>query len=107
MDIDQVRYRFECHLDDFYPTLPIALSKNMPCSVGEDNAISPGVEYKDPAVQLMWKVFYAGALSQNKNMVTTLPRLKNQPDGFYDAGYNEGVQDCRRHLVARGIRISK
>ena len=55
----------------------------------------------------MWMMFLAGGQTIQKNMVVKLPSLKEKPDGFYDAGYNEGVSDCRKYLNSAGLKIKE
>ncbi|HEJ7901074.1 TPA: hypothetical protein SMI06_000461 [Serratia marcescens] len=65
------------------------------------------VEYSDPGAQLMWTMYLAGASERGKHISVTLPSPKSVPDGFYDAGYNEGILDCRRALTSSGIKVRK
>ncbi len=53
----------------------------------------------------MWTLFQAGVLAERRATSVTLPALKAKPESFYDAGYNEGIQDCRKHLMASGIKV--
>jgi len=62
-------------------------------------------EYTDPGVQLMWVMFLAGGQTIQKNTVVRLPPVKERPDSFYDAGYNEGISECRKYLNSAGIKI--
>lgn len=57
-------------------------------------------KYSDPGTQLLWEIYYAGANDAKKKMKINLPNLKEKPENFYDAGYNEGIKDCKKHLIA-------
>lgn len=107
MEIDKVRNQFENHLDRFYPNLPIAVNSRFSDSASRDPLGDVQCEYKDKGVQLMWLMFLAGAQAQNKNTSVTLPALRDKPDSFYDAGYNQGVIDCQKHLQNSGIKVRK
>ncbi|MEQ5206587.1 hypothetical protein [Proteus sp. fly-1067] len=64
-------------------------------------------KYSNPGTQLLWEIYCAGATDAKKKMKVILPNLKEKPDGFYDAGYNEGIEDCRRHIMAQQVSISE
>ncbi len=57
-------------------------------------------KYSDPGTQLLWEIYYAGANDAKKKMKINLPNLKEKPENFYDAGYNEGIKDYKKHLIA-------
>lgn len=107
MKIDDIRYRFECHMEKFYPELDLGLKGDLlsVMSSGARNDID--VEYSTPAVQLMWKMFCSGAESERKSITVSLPPMRSKPDGYYDAGYNEGIQDSRKTLVAAGVKVKE
>lgn len=64
-------------------------------------------KYSNPGTQLLWEIYCAGATIAKKKMKVSLPNLKEKPDGFYDAGYNEGIEDCRRHIMAQQVIVSE
>lgn len=105
MSIDDIRYRFECYMDKFYPDLHLGLKGNtlIVLSPGAKNDVD--LEYSEPAVQLMWKMFFSGAESERNSITVSLPPLRSKPDGYYDAGYNEGIQDSRKTLIAAGVKV--
>ena len=107
MKIDDIRYRFECQMEKFYPELDLGLKGDLlsVMSSGARNDIE--VEYSTPAVQLMWKMFCSGAESERKSITVSLPPMRSKPDGYYDAGYNEGIQDSRKTLVAAGVKVKE
>lgn len=62
---------------------------------------------------LIMDILYLVALNQFKasqsrgffrNEAFSLPPLKQNPENFYDAGFNEGVEVCRRHINAQEIK---
>ncbi len=107
MDVNDIRYRFENHMEDFYPTLSL-MTKETPFIQASSVFINnEGKEYNEPGVQLMWLMYYSGAVAQYKNTSITLPPLKDKPQGYFDAGFNEGVHECRRHLISSGIKLKK
>ncbi|MDE9570774.1 hypothetical protein [Xenorhabdus bovienii] len=63
------------------------------------------VVYKDPGTQLLWEIFVAGLEKGQKSARIRLPQSKENPDNFYDVGYNEGIEDCRKHLQAQKIKV--
>lgn len=107
MQIDDIRFHFENHIEKFYPDLSLAFKSIIPASYCSGLRENAGEEYQDPGVQLMWMMFLAGARAQHKNTAITLPAPKSRPDGYFDAGFNDGIQECRRTLVAAGIKIKK
>lgn len=107
MKIDDVRYRFECHMDKFYPELDLGMKADIFTSMSQSARNDLGIEYSTPAVQLMWKMFCSGAESERKSMTVSLPAIRSKPEGYYDAGYNEGIQDSRKALIAAGVKVRK
>lgn len=107
MEVDKIRYRFESHLVKFYPDLSLQMKRVSLQFHPNEQMKETGNEYCSPGVQLMWMMFLAGSVSQHNNTTVLLPSLREKPDGFYDAGYNEGILDCRKHLASAGIKIKK
>lgn len=105
MDIDKIRYHFELHLETHYPALSLNMKTTSFLAHFDERSRDAGNEYAELGVQLMWMMYLSGALAQEKNMSVSLPALRDKPDGFYDAGYNEGVTDCRKYLNSAGIKI--
>ncbi|MBF7956149.1 hypothetical protein [Rahnella victoriana] len=105
MKIDDIRYRFECHMDKFYPELDLGMKGDMLTIMSPSGRNDIEIEYSTPAVQLMWKMFYSGAESERKSMTVSLPAMRSKPEGYYDAGYNEGIQDSRKTLIAAGVKV--
>lgn len=112
MALISVRNRFESYMEQHYPHLSLQVKGDIGASMRshlgfriERELYSEDVDYSEPAVQLMWTLFQAGVVAERKATSVSLPALKTNPDGFYDAGYNEGIQDCRKHLSASGIRV--
>ncbi|TGC25046.1 hypothetical protein [Escherichia sp. E1130] len=112
MALISVRNRFESYMEQQYPDLSLRIKgdigSSMKAQLGfrmERELYSEDVEFFEPAVQLMWELFQAGVAAERKATSVTLPALKAKPDSFYDAGYNEGIQDCRKHLTASGIKV--
>lgn len=62
------------------------------------------VTYKDPGTQLLWSMYSSGFGKAKKIIKINLPPLKQNPDNFFDAGFNEGVEECRKHLNAQQIK---
>ncbi|WP_146747949.1 MULTISPECIES: hypothetical protein [unclassified Photorhabdus] len=104
MNIHEIRRRFELFMDKYYSDVSLSCKTKhgiyFPYSDNETD-----IKYENPGAQLMWKLFLSGAQSERKNIVVSLPVCKSPPDGFYDAGYNEGIQDCKKALLASGIKI--
>ena len=112
MALISVRNRFESFMEQRYPDLSLQVKGNIGASMKaqlgiriERELYSEDVTYCDSAVQLMWTLFQAGVLAERRATSVTLPALKAKPDSLYDAGYNEGIQDCRKHLTASGIKV--
>lgn len=105
MALISVRNRFESYMEQQYPDLSLRVKGDIGSFRMEREQYSDDVEFFEPAVQLMWTLFQAGVTAERKATSVTLPALKAKPDGFYDAGYNEGIQDCRKHLTASGIKV--
>ncbi|HCP7405641.1 TPA: hypothetical protein OFU59_001350 [Escherichia coli] len=112
MALISVRNRFESFMEQRYPDLSLQVKGNIGASMKaqlgiriERELYSEDVTYCDSAVQLMWTLFQAGVLAERRATSVTLPALKAKPDSFYDAGYNEGIQDCRKYLTASGIKV--
>ncbi|MEQ1967248.1 hypothetical protein ABLA30_09525 [Xenorhabdus nematophila] len=63
------------------------------------------VIYTDPGAQLLWEMFIAGLEKGQKSTKIRLPKSKEKPDNFFDAGYNEAIEDCRKHLQAQKIKV--
>lgn len=62
--------------------------------------------YIDSGTQLLWEIYYAGANDAKNKLKINLPNLKEKPENFYDAGYNEGIEDCKRHLIALQFTVA-
>lgn len=62
-------------------------------------------KYSNPGTQLLWEIYCSGVTNAKKKMKVSLPNLKEKPDGFYDAGYNEGIEDCKRYLIAQQFSV--
>jgi len=107
MEVDKIRYHFENHIEKFYPDLSLQMKRVSFQVHPIEQMKDTGSEYCTPSVQLMWMMFLAGGIAQQNNTTVSLPSLREKPDGFYDAGYNEGVMDCRKHLSSAGIKIKK
>lgn len=112
MALISVRNRFEIYMEQQYPNLALQVKGDIGASMKshlgfriERELFSEDVEYNEPAVQLMWTLFRAGVAAERKATSVTLPAVKAKPDSFYDAGYNEGIKDCRKHLTASGIKV--
>ncbi|MFV9068713.1 hypothetical protein ABQ366_06790 [Serratia fonticola] len=104
MDTNNLRYKFEALMQrDFDSVTLQRKTRNGLFIGGVDDYL--GSEYVDPGAQLMWSMFSAGAEEQKKNISVTLPTPKSKPDGYYDAGYNEGILDCRRALTSSGVKV--
>lgn len=106
MDIGRIRISFENHIDKFYPHLSIEIKRSGFMTHSNEQRKDLGNEYVDHGVQLIWEMFLAGAIAQQKNMQVQLPPIKDEPDSFYDIGYNEGVKECRKNLISNGISVS-
>ncbi|EKN4197660.1 hypothetical protein NTJ19_000726 [Yersinia ruckeri] len=105
LNIDDIRYRFECHMDKFHPELHLGLKGDMLSVMSPGSRNDIDLEYSTPAVQLMWKTYCSGAESERKSITVSLPPMRSKPDGYYDAGYNEGIQDSRKTLIAAGVKV--
>ncbi|EMH5494545.1 hypothetical protein L3033_004255 [Providencia stuartii] len=62
------------------------------------------VTYKDPGTQLLWRMYFSGFNKAKRAIKINLPPLKQNPENFYDAGFNEGVEECRKHINAQQIK---
>ncbi|MFU0921334.1 hypothetical protein [Kluyvera sichuanensis] len=60
---------------------------------------------QNAGVPVMWGIFLAGRMLQPHDGVAMLPPAKAKVDGFYNAGYNEDVDECRRYLTAAGFKV--
>lgn len=112
MALISVRNRFESYMEQQYPNLSLRVKGDTGASMRsylgfriERELYSEDVDYSEPAVQLMWTLFQAGVVAERRATSVTLPALKVKPDSFYDAGYNEGIQECRKHLTTSGIKV--
>ncbi|WP_140919041.1 hypothetical protein [Limnobaculum xujianqingii] len=104
-----LREQFEEYVKNNIPHLCLDLGGN-PIENPDDIDICPfsGLRaYKEIGVQMLWKMFYEGAKVSIKCSVIKLPVLKSIPDGFYDAGYNEGILDCKKYLIAKGFKVKR
>lgn len=107
MEVENIRYHFEIYMERFYPNLSLGINDGTFRAHPNELMKGAGNEYQEPGVQLMWMMFLAGGLTLQKNASVRLPALREHPDGFYDAGYNEGVSDCRKYLTSAGIKIKE
>lgn len=107
MEIEKIRQQFENHIEKFYPTLPLEIKHGVFRVHPVEQMKDAGSEYKDSGVHLMWLMFLAGAASKEKNTFVSLPPLRDKPENFFDAGYNEGLRDARKHLTSAGIKFKK
>lgn len=107
MEVENIRYHFELYMERFYPNLSLMKKQGLFLVHPVEEMKDTSKEYTEPGVQLMWMMFLAGGQTIQKNMVVKLPSLKEKPDGFYDAGYNEGVSDCRKYLNSAGLKIKE
>ncbi|CNE50619.1 hypothetical protein [Yersinia enterocolitica] len=108
MEIQKLIAKFENFMELNYES--VSLETKFPCSlsfIADYKAHEHTTEYKDPGAQLMWVMFVAGADTERKNLSVSLPKTKERPEGYYDAGYNEGINDCKRSLISSGIKIKK
>lgn len=95
MEVEDIRHHFEVYMEKFYPNLSLIINDGAFRVHPNELMKDAGSEYKEPGVQLMWMMFLAGGVTLQKNTAVRLPPLRDKPDGFYDAGYNEGISDCR------------
>lgn len=107
MEIDKIRHQFENHLQKFYPSLPLEIKHGSFRVHPSEQMRDVSSEYKDNGVQLMWSMFLAGANYIKQNTYAPLPDLKEKPQNFYDAGYNEGVMESQKKLKSAGFKFRK
>lgn len=90
---ENIRYNFEMLMERDYPQLSLTYKTrgHARCDYNLRNDLDS--EYENSGVQLMWIMFRAGALAGLSRLKINLPPLRNIPDGYFDAGFNEGVQD--------------
>ncbi len=107
MEVEDIRYHFELYMDKFYPNLSLMKKRGGFLVHPAEEMKDTSKEYTEPGVQLMWMMFLAGGQTIQKNTTVKLPPFKGKPEGFYDAGYNESIADCRKYLTSAGVKIKE
>lgn len=106
MELNRLNESFECEIKKKVKSINLEKKFDTPSGFTIGYIVNRDFSYIDSGAQLLWEIYCSGCNEAKKKMKINLPKFKEKPENFYDAGYNEGIEDCRRYMVAQQISFS-
>lgn len=105
MELNRLNESFEREIKNKVKSINLEKKFYTPPGFTTGYIVNMDFSYIDSGAQLLWEIYCSGSNEAKKRMKISLPKSKEKPENFYDAGYNEGIEDCRRHIIAQQLTI--